>query len=132
MLGSCVFTCEVEIDFEAWENIAVDLYGDLGFVGLRISSGAGLVDQGAQMVSPQIDFVGESWTPAGRDAIGIGLRDFPKDFVTAGVFNLETQISGGGLVTGTVERKRADMNGLARLVYRLFSGQEDGGFWTRE
>ena len=55
--GFCILAREVEIDFETRENIALDLQGEFRLVRLR---GIGFVDEGAQVVCAEIDFIGQT------------------------------------------------------------------------
>ena len=80
------------------------------------------------MVRSQIDFVGQNEL-AGREAVGIGWRDFPEYLVAAGIVEFDSQLaSSHRLMVCAVERQGAVVDCLTGLIDRLFRRKQNGRF----
>ncbi len=104
---------EIDRDFELRQHIAVHVDGNLGAVR-------------PQVIGAKIDLVGQREF-GGRDAEAVGLRGFLEHLIAARILQLKCQRTvGAGLVIRPVKRERPRVNRLARLVYRLLSGEQNG------
>ena len=78
------------------------------------------------MVRAQVDFIGQSKFGRGNSE-RVGLGRFLEDLVAARILKFESElVFGRRLVVGAVERQRAHMDRLARLVDWLFSSKKNG------
>ncbi len=122
--GVGVLAGELHRHLEFRQDIALHVESELRRVGR--AAGA-VVHQGAQVVSAEIDFVGEAKL-GGCDAVRVGLSDLLEDLVAARVFHFEGQLAArGGLVTGAIERECAHVDGLPGLINGLLRGEQNRG-----
>ena len=78
------------------------------------------------MIRAQIYFVGKLKIRR-RNSKLVGLRRFLENLVAARVFHLKSQLTvGGRRIVRPIERQRAHVNCLARLVDGLFGGEKNG------
>ena len=75
------------------------------------------------MIRAQVDLVGQPEFRR-RNPPLIGPNRLFEDLIAARILHLKGQVArGSGLMIGTVQSQRSNMNGLARLINRFLRGQ---------
>ena len=122
-LGLVILSREIDSDFEFRQNVSFHIQRDLRLVR---GGGAGLTQQGAQVVSAQVHLRSEAEFRRGNSEL-VGLGGLFENLVPAGVFHLKGQRAvAGRLMVGAVQRQGAHVDGLTRLVEGLFGGNQNG------
>ena len=118
-----ILPAKINGDLEFRENISIHVQCDFGPVGC---SRFGFAHHRAEVVRAQVDFIGKPELRR-RDSELVALRQFLENFVAARVLDLKSEFAiGHRFVIGAIQRQRAHMNRLPRLIDGLLGGEQDG------
>ena len=121
--GLLFFVSKIDRHFELRQHVLLDVQGQFGARAAPL----GCSHDGAQVIRAEVHLVGQREFRGGNSELA-GLRRMFEHLITAGIFYLKNKLAaGGGFMTRAVERQRAHMDCLPRLIDRLLRGEQDRG-----